>query len=145
ERSYGAWRAYAQSKLANLLFTFELQRRLERRGAEALAAAAHPGYAATHLQEVGPRESGSRLMASAVALGNRLLAQSAAMGALPALYAAAAPDVRGGDYFGPGSWFEMRGHPRRVGATRRARDEQAAARLWSVSEELTGVRFEGLS
>lgn len=145
ERSYGPWRAYAQSKLANLLFTFELQRRLERRGAGVLAAAAHPGYAATQLQEVGPRESGARLVGWTMALGNRLFAQSAAMGALPSLYAAAAPDVRGGDYFGPGSWFELRGAPRRVGASRRARDERTAARLWAVSEELTGVRFEDLS
>jgi NAD(P)-dependent dehydrogenase (short-subunit alcohol dehydrogenase family) len=145
ERSYGAWRAYAQSKLANLLFTFELQRRFARRGARALAAASHPGYAATHLQEVGPRESNSALMARAVALGNQLFAQSGAMGALPSLYAATAPDVRGGDYFGPDSWFEMRGHPRRVGSSARARDEQAAARLWSVSEELTGVRFGELA
>lgn len=145
ERSYGAWRAYAQSKLANLLFTFELQRRLARRGASAIAAASHPGYAATHLQEVGPRESGSALMGRVVALGNRLLAQDAAMGALPSLYAASASDVRGGDYFGPSSWFEMRGHPRRVGATARARDEQTAARLWAVSEELTGVRYEALA
>ena len=144
ERSYGPWRAYQQSKLANLLFTFELQRRLARRGARAIAVAAHPGYAATHLQEVGPRARNARLMTWAVSMGNRLFAQDAAMGALPSLYAATAPDVRGGDYFGPDSWFEMRGHPRRVGTTARARDEQAAARLWSVSEELTGVRYEGL-
>jgi NAD(P)-dependent dehydrogenase (short-subunit alcohol dehydrogenase family) len=145
ERSYGAWRAYGQSKLANLLFTFELQRRLARRGAQTIAAAAHPGYAATHLQEVGPRASGSTLMGQAVALGNRLIAQSAAMGALPSLYAATASDVRGGDYFGPDSWFEMRGHPRRVGTTARAHDEQVAARLWAASEELTGVRYESLA
>jgi NAD(P)-dependent dehydrogenase (short-subunit alcohol dehydrogenase family) len=145
ERSYGAWRAYGQSKLANLLFTFELQRRLARRGAEAIAVAAHPGYAATQLQEVGPRARNSTLMTQAVALGNRLLAQSAAMGALPSLYAATAGEVRGGDYFGPDSWFEMRGHPRRVGSTARARDEQTAARLWSASEELTGVRYGALA
>ena len=145
ERSYGPWRAYAQSKLANLLFTFELQRRLARRGASALAAAAHPGSAATNLQEAGPRERNATLMARATVLGNRLLAQSAAMGALPTLYAATAPDVRGGEYFGPDSWFEMRGHPRRVGATARARDERAAERLWLVSENLTGVRFEALA
>jgi len=145
ERSYGPWRAYGQSKLANLLFSFELQRRLARRGARAIAAAAHPGYAATQLQEVGPRARNAALMTRAVALGNRLIAQSAAMGALPSLYAATAPDVRGGDFFGPDSWFEMRGHPRRVGTTARARDEQVAARLWSVSEELTGVSYEPLA
>jgi NAD(P)-dependent dehydrogenase (short-subunit alcohol dehydrogenase family) len=145
ERSYGPWRAYAQSKLANLLFAFELQRRLARKGAGVLSVAAHPGYAATNLQEAGPRERNATFMARATVLGNRLIAQSAAMGALPTLYAATAPDVRGGDYFGPDSWFEMRGHPCRVGATARALDEQAAVRLWTVSEELTGVRFEALA
>jgi len=145
ERSYGPWRAYGQSKLANLLFTFELQRRLARRGTAPIAVAAHPGYAATQLQEVGPRARNAVLMTRAVAFGNRLIAQDAAMGALPSLYAATAPAVRGGDYVGPGSWFEMRGHPRLVGTTARARDERVAARLWSVSEELTGVRFEALA
>lgn len=145
ERSYRPWLAYGQSKLANLLFTFELQRRLARRGAAPIAVAAHPGYAATQLQEVGPRARNATLMTHAVAFGNRLLAQDAAMGALPSLYAATAPDVRGGDYFGPDSWFEMRGHPRLVGTTARARDEQVAARLWLASEELTGVRFEALA
>jgi len=145
ERSYGPWRAYGQSKLANLLFTFELQRRLARRGARALAAAAHPGYAATQLQEVGPRARNAAFMTWAVGLGNRLIAQDAATGALPSLHAATAPDVRGGEFFGPDSWFEMRGHPRRVGASARARDEAAADRLWTVSEQLTGVRYEPLS
>lgn len=145
ERRYGPWRAYGQSKLANLLFTFELQRRLARAGASAIAAAAHPGYAATQLQEVGPKARNAVLMTWAVGFGNRLLAQDAAMGALPSLHAATAPGVRGGDYFGPDSWFEMRGHPRRVGTTPRAHDEAAAARLWKVSEELTGVGYEALS
>jgi NAD(P)-dependent dehydrogenase (short-subunit alcohol dehydrogenase family) len=145
ERSYGPWRAYQQSKLANLLFTFELQRRLARHGARAIAVAAHPGYAATQLQEVGPRARDAALMAWAAGLGNRLIAQSAAMGALPSLYAATAPDVRGGEFFGPDAWFEMRGHPRRVGSSARSRDEQVAARLWTVSEEATGVRYEAIA
>lgn len=144
QRRYGPWRAYGQSKLANLLYTFEFQRRLARRGAEAIAVAAHPGYAATRLQERGPRERNAAVMTRLVAIGNRLLAQSAAMGALPTLYAATAPDVRGGDYFGPDRWFEMRGHPRRVDTTARARDEQVAARLWRESEQLTGVRYTAL-
>ena len=145
ERSYHPWRAYGQSKLANLLFTFELQRRLARRGAGVIAVAAHPGYAATRLQEASARESGSRFMERLMKLGNRLLAQDAASGALPSLYAATAPDVRGGDYYGAGSWFEMRGHPRKVGTSARARDERTAERLWSVSEELTGVRYQALA
>lgn len=145
ERSYRPWRAYQQSKLANLLFSFELQRRLARCGAHAIAAAAHPGYAATQLQEVGPRARNAALMTWAAGLGNRLLAQSAAMGALPSLYAATAPDVRGGDFFGPKGWFGMRGYPRRVRPSMRARNEQVAARLWAVSAELTGIRYEALS
>ena len=145
ERRYGPWRAYGQSKLANLLYTFELQRRLAKRGASTIAVAAHPGYAATQLQERGPRERNAALMTRLISIGNRILAQSAEMGALPTLYAATAPDVRGGEYFGPNRWFELRGHPRRVGTTARARDERVATRLWSLSEELTGVRYAALA
>ncbi len=144
ERRYGPWRAYGQSKLANLLYTFELQRRLARSGAQTIAVAAHPGYAATQLQERGPRERNATVMTRLVAIGNRVLAQSAAMGALPTLYAATAPDVRGGDYFGPSRWFELWGPPQRVGSTARAQDEQVARQLWEVSEELTGVRYAAL-
>lgn len=144
ERRYGPWRAYGQSKLANLLYTFELQRRLAQRGAPTIAVAAHPGYAATQLQERGPRERNAALMTRLIAIGNRILAQSAAMGALPTLYAATAPDVRGGDYFGPSRWFELWGPPQRVGTTARAQDEGVARRLWSLSEELTGVRYDAL-
>ncbi len=144
ERRYGPWRAYAQSKLANLLFVFELQRRLERKGAATIAVACHPGYAATQLQLIGPRMRKATLMTYAIAFGNRFVAQSAPMGALSTLYAATAPEVRGGDYFGPDAWFELRGHPKRVGTSARARDESVAARLWEVSEKLTGVRYEAL-
>jgi NAD(P)-dependent dehydrogenase (short-subunit alcohol dehydrogenase family) len=145
ERRYGAWRAYAQSKLANLLFAFELQRRLVAAGAAALSVACHPGYAATQLQFVGPRLSGSSLMHGIMAFGNRLFAQDAAAGALPTLYAATAPDVRGGDFVGPDGVGEMRGHPKRVAPAARARDERSAARLWEVSEALTGVRYGALA
>ena len=144
ERRYSKWRAYAQSKLANLLFTFELARRIERAGADLTAVAAHPGYAATNLPSVASRMAGSRLGELAVALGNRLLAQPAAMGALPTLYAAAAKGVRNGDYYGPDGLREMRGHPKRVHASRPAHDPDAAARLWRVSEQLTGARFAAL-
>jgi NAD(P)-dependent dehydrogenase (short-subunit alcohol dehydrogenase family) len=144
EARYGAWSAYGQSKLANLLFTFELQRRFEASGAKALAAAAHPGYAATNLQFEGPRMSGSRVGALVMGAMNRLFAQDARGGALPLAYAAAAPDVRGGEYFGPGSVAELWGAPKRVGASARANDRATAAELWRVSEALTGVRYEGL-
>ena len=141
ERSYRRWRAYAQSKLANLLFCFELDRRLRRASARAASVAAHPGYAATNLQFAGPRMERKRGMERFFAFGNRVLAQSAAMGALPTLYAATAADVASGDYVGPSSLGEMWGAPKKVGCARTARDESLARSLWERSETLTGVRF----
>ena len=145
ERGYRRWRAYGQSKLANLLFTYELQRRLERKGANVASVACHPGYAATNLQLAGPRLDGSSRMEKVARLSNRLFSQSAAMGALPALYAATADDVRGGDYIGPDGFGETWGHPKKVRSSARSHDREVAARLWDVSEELTGVRFEALA
>jgi NAD(P)-dependent dehydrogenase (short-subunit alcohol dehydrogenase family) len=144
ERSYGKWGAYAQSKLANLLFTYELQRRFERASASAISVACHPGYSATNLQAVGPRMAGSALMASVMQLGNRLLSQSAAMGALPTLYAATCPDVSGADYIGPDGFLENTGYPQRTTSTARSHDREDAKRLWEMSEELTGVRYGAL-
>jgi NAD(P)-dependent dehydrogenase (short-subunit alcohol dehydrogenase family) len=138
-RRYGRWTAYAQSKLANLLFAFELERRLRAAGARAIAVACHPGYAATNLQFAGPRMAGSRLAERWWALSNRLLAQDARMGALPLLYAATAPDVRGGEYFGPGGFAEQRGYPARARPSPRALDLATAARLWESSAALTGT------
>jgi NAD(P)-dependent dehydrogenase (short-subunit alcohol dehydrogenase family) len=138
---YRKWRAYGQSKLANLLFTFELQRRADAAGAKLLSVACHPGYAATNLQAVGPRMSGSSTIESLTELGNRMFAQSAAMGALPTEYAAAAADVHGGDYFGPDGFAEMWGHPKKVSSSAAARNAAAAARLWEVSEQLTNVHY----
>ena len=145
ERSYRKWPAYSQSKLANLLFAYELQRRLERAGAATISVAAHPGYAATNLQQVGPSMEGNRLTALVMSLGNRLFAQSDEMGALPQLYAATAPDVRGGDYFGPDGLAEGRGHPKRVDSTKASKDLAVAQRLWDVSAELTDVRYDALT
>ena len=142
ERSYGKWTAYYQSKLANLLFAYELQRRLDAAGLPTVSVAAHPGYSATNLQHVGPRMEGSRLSALLMSFGNTLFAQSDEMGALPQLYAATAPDVRGGEYFGPDGIAESRGHPKRVDSTKASKDTEAARRLWEVSEELTGVRYD---
>jgi NAD(P)-dependent dehydrogenase (short-subunit alcohol dehydrogenase family) len=141
ERKYGAWRAYGQSKLANLLFTRELAERLQRAESSVAAAAAHPGYASTHLQAVGPEMRGQGWMNSVMGVANKVLAQSAAMGALPTLYAATSPEVRSGDYVGPDGFGEQRGHPKLVGMTDSARDDEVAERLWSVSEELTGVHY----
>ncbi len=135
-KPYRSWRAYGQSKLANLLFTAELQRRLSAAGSPVLATAAHPGYAATNLQSHSQR----RLLGFAMGLGNRLIAQPADGGALPVLYAAVA-GIPGGSFAGPGGLLGLRGAPKLVGRSRTARDPGAARRLWQVSEELTGVSF----
>ena len=136
-KPYRAWRAYAQSKLANLLFTAELQRRLTEAGSSVLAVAAHPGYAATNLQSHSERPAVDFLMNT---IGNRLIAQDANGGALPVLYAAVA-DVPGGAFAGPGRFFGLRGAPKLVAMPAAARDSDAARRLWTVSEQLTGVHF----
>jgi len=143
-RRYGKWPAYGQSKLANLLFSYQLQRRLDAKGAQTISVACHPGYAATNLQFAGPRMEGSSLLETGAGLLNRLFAQSAEMGALPTLYAATAPGVKGGEYFGPGGFAEMWGAPKRVRSSRRSYDAADAARLWEISEEATGVRFDAL-
>jgi NAD(P)-dependent dehydrogenase (short-subunit alcohol dehydrogenase family) len=144
ERSYGKWTAYGQSKLANLLFTYELQRRLDARRAPTISVACHPGYAATNLQFAGPRMQGSSLLEAGAGLMNRLFSQSAAMGALPTLYAATAPGVRGGEYFGPGGFAEMWGAPKKVRSSARSLDAADAARLWEISQDATGVGFDAL-
>jgi hypothetical protein len=123
------------------LFTLELQRRLEAAGKRLMVVACHPGYAATNLQAAGPRMAGSSLMEALVGVGNRLFSQNAAMGALPTLYAATAPDVQGGDYIGPDGLAELWGHPAKVGRSAAARDAATASRLWEVSEQLTRVSY----
>jgi NAD(P)-dependent dehydrogenase (short-subunit alcohol dehydrogenase family) len=135
-RSYKAWRAYGQSKLANLLFTSELQRRLIAAGSPVLATAAHPGYASTNLQF----HSGRKLFDAISVVGNRLIAQDEKGGALPTLYAAVA-DIPGDSYTGPGGFAEQRGAPKVVGRSGAATDMEVARRLWDVSEQLTGVSF----
>jgi NAD(P)-dependent dehydrogenase (short-subunit alcohol dehydrogenase family) len=140
-KRYSKWMAYGQSKLANLLFTLELDRRAKAERTSLLAAAAHPGYAATHLQAKGPELAGQKLAGRVMDLGNRLVAQSDAEGALPQLYAATMPDVSGGDYFGPDGLFERVGAPTKVGRKRAARDTDAAQRLWEISERDTGVTY----
>jgi NAD(P)-dependent dehydrogenase (short-subunit alcohol dehydrogenase family) len=141
-RGYHRWSAYAQSKLANLLFAFELDRRAEAAGRQLVSVAAHPGYAATNLQTAAPTESGNWFQVRVMELGNTLFAQSAREGAQPLLYAATAPDVHGGDYYGPRWFFGLRGPVGRAAPPRRALDREAARRLWAMSEELTGVSFD---
>jgi NAD(P)-dependent dehydrogenase (short-subunit alcohol dehydrogenase family) len=137
ERSYNRWLAYGQSKLANLLFTLELDRRLKAVSSDVLSVAAHPGYSATNLQFAATPSRIERL--GSVVL-NRVYAQSAARGALPTLYAATA-EIPGGSFVGPDGFQEMRGEPKVVTPTRAARDPETARRLWDVSEQLTGVTF----
>ncbi len=144
-RGYRKWLAYSQSKLANLLFAYELQRRLSAVGAKSISVACHPGYAATNLQAAGARMQGSSFLEATITLANRFFAQSAAMGALPTLYAATAPDVRGGDYIGPSGLGEQWGYPTAVRSNARSHDLEAQRRLWDISEQLTGVRYEALS
>jgi NAD(P)-dependent dehydrogenase (short-subunit alcohol dehydrogenase family) len=136
-RRYVARRAYGQSKLANLLFTLELQRRLAQADSPVLATAAHPGYAATNLTG-SSRNPGFRLL---TLVTDRLLAQSADGGALPTLYAALLEDMPPAGFAGPGGLQEQRGAPQLVGRSDAALDEAVARRLWDVSEQLTGVRF----
>lgn len=138
ERSYSPFSYYAQSKLANVLFGLELHRRLSAADAQVSSVLAHPGYAATNLQTAGPTGV-LRLLGR---LGNRILAQPPAAGALPQLFAATAPQVRGGQFYGPDGPFESRGHPRLVQPSHAGGDPTTARRLWEVSEQLTEVRFD---
>jgi NAD(P)-dependent dehydrogenase (short-subunit alcohol dehydrogenase family) len=133
-KKYSRWRSYGQSKLANLLFTAELQRRLSEAGSPVRALAAHPGYAATNLQS----QSGSKLMDALMSVGNRTIAQDAAGGALPTLMAATAP-LPGNTFVGPTKLGGARGAPAPCSRSKAASDPQVAARLWTVSEQLTGV------
>jgi NAD(P)-dependent dehydrogenase (short-subunit alcohol dehydrogenase family) len=132
ERRYAAWPAYGQSKLANQLFVRELQRRLRAAGSSVLVTAAHPGWTMTDLQRT------SRL----ASLFSPLFAMKPPQGALPTLRAATDPEATGADYYGPDGFFQMRGYPKRVNMVKRAHDERVAARLWEVSEELTGIRYD---
>jgi NAD(P)-dependent dehydrogenase (short-subunit alcohol dehydrogenase family) len=135
EKGYFRWTAYGQSKLANLLFALELQRRLVASGSSVKSLSAHPGYAATNLQTAGPPLIDRLVMIP----GNLIFAQSADMGALPSLYAATEPDLEGGMFVGPDGMGAQRGHPHLETPSAAALDEDVARRLWEVSEELTGV------
>ncbi|WP_324784266.1 oxidoreductase [Streptomyces sp. H51] len=140
ERRYHRWLAYARSKTANLLFTHELARRFAAHHADVVAAAAHPGYAATGLQTAGPRMAGRRTAERIVTLGNRLFAQSAEAGALPVLYAATAPGVRPDSFTGP-SFAMWRGAPAPSWRAPWTVDDATGERLWAASERLTGVSY----
>ncbi len=144
KRSYDKWRAYAQSKLANLLFCYELDRRLRVAEADVLSVAAHPGYSATNLQSVGPRMAGSKLAERFYDFTNKLVAQPARMGAMPSVFAAVGESVSGGGLYGPQGLGQVRGYPERVESNRASHDEISAQRLWSMSVEATGESFSML-
>jgi protochlorophyllide reductase len=138
ERSYDRWRAYSQSKLANVMTALELQERLRAQGTGVLALAAHPGLARTNLQPASVAMNGSQLEAFAYRLMDPLF-QSAAMGALPQLFAATAPEAQAGGHYGPDQWGGMRGYPKAVRVAPAALDVEQRRRLWQVSEELCGL------
>ncbi|MDH6570523.1 NAD(P)-dependent dehydrogenase (short-subunit alcohol dehydrogenase family) [Streptomyces sp. SAI-117] len=143
ERRYRRWVAYARSKTANLLFVHELARRLAAHGSDVIAAAAHPGYAATNLQAAAPRMAGRRAAERFMQVGKRFFAQSADAGALPTLYAATAPGVAPDSFTGP-SLAGWRGSPAPSWRAPWTRDDRASRRLWAASEELTGVTYDAL-
>lgn len=131
EKKYSRSEAYGQSKLANLLFTYELQRKLEKSGSNTIAAAAHPGWAMTNLQQYS----------GFVKKLNPVFGQNAQQGAWPTLFAATHPNVKGAEFYGPGGFMEMKGHPRKVESNSKSHDKETAAHLWKVSESLTNVKF----
>jgi NAD(P)-dependent dehydrogenase (short-subunit alcohol dehydrogenase family) len=137
KRRYSRWRAYGQSKLANLVFALELNRRLRAAESNVTSVAAHPGYSATNLQSA----AAPALDRAVMVISNLVVAQSAEMGTLPTLYAATRPGVEGGTYVGPDGFMEQRGYPTAVTPSRAARDEAAGRRLWEVSEKLTRCAF----
>ncbi len=143
-RRYDKWVAYAQSKLANLLFAFELQRRASRKKLALLSLGAHPGYSATELQGKGPKAEGSSFLEGVMKVANAVMAQSQERGALPQLRALTDPSAQGGEFYGPGGFQEVWGDAVRVEAVAAAHDEASARGLWERSVELTKVDFEGL-
>ncbi|WP_158854312.1 oxidoreductase [Halorhabdus sp. CUG00001] len=142
EESYDRYDAYAQSKLANVLFAYELDRRLQATDADITSVACHPGYAATNLQRRGPEQSGSRVRLWLMKVANAVFAQSAATGALPMVRAATDPDVTGGEYVGPGGLLNMRGSPEIQRSSDRSYDPPLARELWDRSVALTGVSYD---
>jgi NAD(P)-dependent dehydrogenase (short-subunit alcohol dehydrogenase family) len=131
-RKYNKMKSYGDSKIANLYFTYELERRLSQNGNNPTVAAAHPGWTATDLQ----RHTGF------VNFMNTFFAQDAEMGALPTLYAATAEDIQGGEYIGPDGFMQMKGYPRKAESSELSKDPEIAQKLWDVSEELTGVKIK---
>ncbi len=141
EKYYSKWSAYSQSKLANLLFTIELDRRIRLAGKQTKAMASHPGYASTNLQIRGGEMEGSRANVAVNKIMNKIIAQPAWKGALPSLYAATSDQVQSGKYYGPSGIGSVRGYPREEKINPKFTDQETAKRLWEESEKLTGIKF----
>ena len=142
QQGYRKHTAYAQSKLANLMFARELQKRLSKAGSSVISVAAHPGVASTHLAVPGFEQGGQTLLAKAMQILTPVVAQSALKGALPTLYAATSHEVEGGEYYGPSGFYEAFGYPGKATSTGRSRKEDVWQKLWEVSEQLTGVHYD---
>lgn len=142
EKNYSPQQVYSDSKLANLLFAYELDRKTRREGLDIESIGCHPGYAATNLQTRGAEKSGNRIKKFTMKVANKIVAQSAKKGALPMMYAAVSEDAEGGDYIGPGGLGNMRGLPEKQESSEASYSTETAEELWAVSEELTEVSFE---
>ena len=141
DQAYHKWGAYGMSKLSSLLFTLELAKKLKQSGSGVIAAAAHPGYADTSLQAKGMLMAGSKGKADVFSAINRLIAQSGEMGALPSLYAATAPGVEQGSFYGPSGLLRLKGWPSLEKPDPKRTSPEAARKLWEVSEDLSGIKF----
>lgn len=142
EKGYAKHKAYAQSKLANLVFARELQRRLTQAGCSSLSIAVHPGVSATHLAAPGLEQDGHPLLAKLAHWLMPLIAQGSSKGALPTLYAATSHDAEGGEYYGPGGFYEFYGYPVKATSTGRSQKPEWGKQLWEISEKLTGVQYD---
>ena len=140
KQNYSRWGAYGQSKLANIFFTFELQKRLSAAGFDTIANTSHPGFVMGHLQSNSVEQSGTKMEAVLYRIIQPLVAQDISMGVLPMLYGMTARDARGGVFYGPRT-FNMRGYPAEKKANKEAYDAAARKRFWEVSEELTGINY----
>lgn len=143
EENYGRWAAYGQSKLANVFFTFELQKRLTAAGFDTMTNTSHPGLVLTNLQANSVEQSDTKMEALLYRFIEPILAQDITMGVLPMLYGATAEDAKGGVFYGPRT-FNLRGYPAEKKANKAAYDAQALQRFWEVSEQLTGVTYDVL-
>lgn len=142
EEHYGRTKAYSQSKLANMIFALELDRRLKENKIENVSSiSVHPGYTDTNLQHNGPTVGGKSFLSRLYTVTNKVMAQDVSMGILPMLYAATEDDVEGGDVIAPQKMMNTRGHPKRVKPYKQAKNEETAEKLWKISEELTGIKY----